>query len=276
MTSRTALIPDLFRPVESSLIRLGSDFDGGYVVARKAIEHSDHLLSFGLNTDWTFEADFAAWKQRTSSNFSGIDAYDPTLTRWLLCRSTVKHFGRKLIGRPVSNIGTIGSYHRFFDSENTRHHHLWIGCDPKPNTVDFDRCISALPVDSRVYVKMDIEGSEYEVLDQITACDERIAGISIEFHSFGESCRRHAAILEDLQRRFHVVHVHANNFADLDESCCPDVIEVSYINKKLIGRPVLSGRRLPLAGLDYPNKFKIADYGIRFVPSARTAIKRAA
>ena len=40
------------------LCRIGSEFDGGYVVSRCAILESRHLLSFGISYDVNFEYDF--------------------------------------------------------------------------------------------------------------------------------------------------------------------------------------------------------------------------
>jgi hypothetical protein len=40
------------------LIRVGRAFDGGYLVNERAIRVSRYLLSFGVNYDWSFEADF--------------------------------------------------------------------------------------------------------------------------------------------------------------------------------------------------------------------------
>ena len=49
-------ISNLFYPkFKCDLIRLGKNFDGGYIVERNSIKNSEILLSFGLSDDWTFE-----------------------------------------------------------------------------------------------------------------------------------------------------------------------------------------------------------------------------
>src|ERR1700730_11454260 len=40
------------------LIRVGGAFDGGYVVNERSIHASQYLMSFGVNDDWSFEAQF--------------------------------------------------------------------------------------------------------------------------------------------------------------------------------------------------------------------------
>jgi hypothetical protein len=48
-----------FRPVcLGDLVRLGRAFDGGYVVNERAVRQTRYLMSFGINDDWSFEADF--------------------------------------------------------------------------------------------------------------------------------------------------------------------------------------------------------------------------
>ena len=48
------------------LIRLGKDFDGGYLVGENSVRGADYLISFGINEDWSFEKDFKSRKGRKS------------------------------------------------------------------------------------------------------------------------------------------------------------------------------------------------------------------
>ena len=53
-------ISNLFYPkFKSNLLRLGRNFDGGYIVEKNSIKQSEILLSFGLSDDWTFEEDYS-------------------------------------------------------------------------------------------------------------------------------------------------------------------------------------------------------------------------
>src|SRR3989442_482738 len=50
---------DGFKPkFLSDLIRVGARCDGGYVLNERAVLHSQYLMSFGVNDDWSFELDF--------------------------------------------------------------------------------------------------------------------------------------------------------------------------------------------------------------------------
>src|SRR4051812_14557297 len=57
------------------LIRLGSAHDGGYVVPRHAIMTANHLLSFGVATNWDFERAAVDLNRRLT-----VDAYDPSVS----------------------------------------------------------------------------------------------------------------------------------------------------------------------------------------------------
>ncbi len=47
-----------FKPVLlDDLVRVGAKGDGGYVLNEAAVLHSQYLLSFGINDEWSFEVD---------------------------------------------------------------------------------------------------------------------------------------------------------------------------------------------------------------------------
>lgn len=277
-------LPDAFRPVETPLLRLGNEFDGGYVVSKAGLDHSNHLLSFGLCNDWTFEVDFLQ-RKGNQPDFGGIDAYDPTLTGWFLTKRTARYFGRRFRLKKISNMGTWSSYRSFFRLAQVRHHHHWIGKHAgSGNPIDSGRirptsdlvdCLFMVRDDARVYLKIDIEGSEYEILEQIAELSHRVSGISIEFHDFGESYLKHRDLFVALNEKFHVVHVHANNFGGIDRNNRPTVIEVSYIAKRLLKQVNSSTRHLPIDKLDMPNNRKAQDYRIQFEFSSAVGYRSA-
>ena len=47
--------PAILRPFKcDQLVRLGQDYDGGYIVNSRDIEKSDILISMGIKDDWSF------------------------------------------------------------------------------------------------------------------------------------------------------------------------------------------------------------------------------
>ena len=55
MITNKIVLPIIFKPKhEFDLLRLGGDYDGGYLVERNSIEESQ-LITLGLGYEWRFE-----------------------------------------------------------------------------------------------------------------------------------------------------------------------------------------------------------------------------
>ena len=68
--------PLKFKPIyidNKELMRIGSIYDGGYVVPYKAIIETSKLISFGINDNWDFEKDFS------KISLANIIAYDHSI-----------------------------------------------------------------------------------------------------------------------------------------------------------------------------------------------------
>ena len=73
------MLPKNFKPYKvklKNLIRLGSKFDGGYVIDNRVISETKYLITCGLNDDWSFEKEFL--KKNPNCH---LLAYDHTVTR---------------------------------------------------------------------------------------------------------------------------------------------------------------------------------------------------
>ena len=67
-----ALLPDFLKfKTAKDLIRLGRDNDGGYLISKKDIQHSDLLISLGISSDWSYEDDFLKYKKVPILSFDG-------------------------------------------------------------------------------------------------------------------------------------------------------------------------------------------------------------
>ena len=59
---------------KENLIRIGPKRDGGYVIDKRIINKIDHLITCGLNDDWSFENQFLKLNSKPLLN-----AYDHTV-----------------------------------------------------------------------------------------------------------------------------------------------------------------------------------------------------
>jgi len=265
--------PDLLRPVECpGLQRLGSPYDGGYVVPVEAIRRAAVMLSFGLSVDWRFERDAIALNPQLR-----IQAYDHTIGRRRFRNAALKStFSiplRFLSGSPRgarsswNKLQTSLDYFRFFRGA-VQHHaqRVWYNDDRGSASIAtiLERAGSTAP--QSIFAKIDIEDSEYRILPALIERAELFSGMAIEFHDTDICADVFNTQMAQLREHFEVVHVHANNYGDLSiDHGLPLTWEISLLHKALLpGTPQPYTGPLPRPGLDTPNDPRLDDYTLRF------------
>jgi len=115
-------------------------------------------------------------------------------------------------------------------------------------------------VSGDVLLKIDIEGNEYDYFDRtnILKISEVTTGIIIEVHYMDNPIilGRFIKLMNELNEFFLLNHVHDNNIGstfNYHGFDIPNVMELSFINKKLVGDYTLDTRKYPISGVDYPN-----------------------
>lgn len=118
---------------------------------------------------------------------------------------------------------------------------------------------------SGLFLKMDVEGGEYELLPAVLAIAEqepdRFSGLCVEFHNVISREEEFHDILRRMQQTFSIVHLHANNAVPLTNDFL-DVLEISFARK--LGNESEQVRRLPIQGLDFPNNPEYPDLALVF------------
>lgn len=175
-------------------IRVGKDFDGGYVICDIPNIKYELLLSGGIADDISFEEDFCNKYPNCICN-----AYDGTIN--------IINFTNKYINFFKKNINN------FNDDNNTNLH------------LDLEN-------HSNIFLKMDIEGYEIPWIktlkeDHLT----RISQIVIEFHfPFNNT---EIEVFNKLNKYFKIIHFHANNCCGTRNHngvIIPNVFECTYLN----------------------------------------------
>jgi hypothetical protein len=118
--------------------------------------------------------------------------------------------------------------------------------------------------DRKVFLKIDIEGSEYRIIDDIVKSAANISGIAIEFHDTDHLRLVFLDAVHKLLKDFEIVHLHGNNVSSCAADGLPDALELTFAHKSLIVDASQRQASLPLAGLDIPNAPHLADYPLRF------------
>ena len=251
------------RPVAcASLVRIGSANDGGYVVPLEAVKAARALVSFGLSHDWTFERDF-----RNYNADATIHCYDHTVSVRTAFQYSLGQLLRfVLLLRPGALRKTLTwiDYKRFFSSEGT-HFKQRIWADNQDNSATIDDVFSRLPAECPVFVKMDIEGGEYQVIDDLMQHSRNIVAMAIEFHDIDTVSEQFNAVVGKIKRDFHIVHIHANNMGGLAPFNFPLAPEMTFLNKSFFNSaPPPSRLEYPVPGLDRPNNPKLPEFTFEF------------
>lgn len=250
-------------PIQTSdLIRVGSSNDGGYVVCKDAIQSADALLSFGISTNWAFEEHF-----RTLNPSAHIHAYDHTISELHFRRTYQKNLIRFIVGRQtwplvLKSRATWKSYRSYFPKFATHFEEEVHARYDGPYTATIDKVFSRVH-GNRVFLKIDIEGSEYGIIDGILRYAPNITGIAMEFHSTYALRETFCAAIRKLQSAFYIVHIHPNNHGYIANDGLPNTLEVT-LNAGLIPENARKRLSLPLIDLDCPNKAGYPEYALNF------------
>jgi hypothetical protein len=132
-----------------------------------------------------------------------------------------------------------------------------------------------LEKNKNIFLKMDIEGSEYKWLLSDRVNLNNIKQMVIEFHGINDNswgCEHSKKIesLDKISKTHYLIHSHGNNYSSTTNKV-PDVIELTYVNKNYFESiPDFNTQELPIPNLDYPNKPNTKDYKLNFYPFVKS------
>jgi hypothetical protein len=228
------------RPYDIDLkkIRVGSAFDGGYILA-DILTPDQVVLSYGLGAEIAFDLEMAGRGHQ-------IHMFDHT-------------------------IGNLPAMHPHF-----RFHREGVAGSSEPGTSCYtveDHLERFAIQGDRLILKMDVEGWEWEVMSRIPEhVLARFEQIGIEVHDFGrmrepEFLDKVLASLENINRHFTLFHVHANNHNPMEcvgGFALYNLLELSYIKTALVKRS--PSRTFYPTALDNPNVPDKDDYILSSFP----------
>lgn len=214
-----ANLPSVFKfKTCEDLVRLGRSNDGGYLISLSDIEKSEFLISLGICDDWSFEQDFIS---RTKVP---VMAYDASINwKFWLKRSIIE-----ILKNPFSFYPLVkfNSYKKFFRNER-KHIMKYVGSRTEDNLqISLNDVLDNISSDN-IFLKIDIEGSEYRLLKDLVENCHRLTGLVIEFHDVD----LHLDRIKDFLREFslNIVHIHINNYSQvLCENKTPTFIEITF------------------------------------------------
>lgn len=270
------LVPERFAhlaPARCDLERIGNDGDGGYVVASDSLKNSRSLVSLGIASEWSFDSAFL--ERQPNCGYLACDRGSGFLVH---AYSAIRRLVRLKRGWFRSSLSSARTAFKFLQlippvslSARRRFIRKWV----KAQVVDVKRdvafgdlisSISSTSGAQGVFLKMDIEGGEYEIIPEIVRSEVDhpglFCGLCIEVHDIN---RREAEFLNKMDlllQHFSIVHVHANNCVAV-KSDFPDVIELTFVPRQ---NPNIQSRNLslPVYGLDFPNDPRFDEITLQF------------
>ena len=121
-----------------------------------------------------------------------------------------------------------------------------------------------LSVKNNIFLKIDIEGSEYSILKDIINLKNKLQGIVIEFHDVSKNIDIISKFIEELKSDLYLVHIHGNNYSVKELNRNPEAIELTFSKKNLHINNKTNDKLYPIANLDYPNSKRSPDVKLFF------------
>jgi hypothetical protein len=246
-----AYLPSFFSFNQAiDLVRIGRNNDGGYLISLSDIKKSNLLIGLGIADDWSFESDFVKY------NDTEVIAYDAsTGFLFLLKRMLIETIKNPL---NFNGVKKLFSYKKFFRGKH-KHIKKFVGLNTSNEMYcTFQEVINETN-NGKIFLKIDVEGSEYRFLDNIVANEQRINGIVIELHDCDIHLKEIEIFVQKLNKcGLNLVHIHANNFAPirLDDGL-PLVMELSFSrHAKFTDSFILPHK------LDMPNNKSSVEYNL--------------
>ena len=245
-------LPLFLKPKKDyQLNRLGRNNDGGYLVSEKTVLEAKTLVSFGILDDTSFESDFlninkipnlcfdhsinkSYWKKRFFNDF-GSAVYK---FNWKILLNT---FQRYLESKKFFTLKNIDLYIETVKEGYIRN------------------IFNRNDLNKPFFFKIDIEGAEYRVLDELIEFQDLICGLVIEFHDID----LHIQKINDFIRSFNLVltHIHPNNFGQKDKNGDPIVIELTFEKN-----PIETNKDHVIPNMfDQPNNPDAKDIDLKFI-----------
>ncbi|TBN03604.1 hypothetical protein EYD45_08790 [Hyunsoonleella flava] len=210
-------IKDKFLVEDNALFRFGSIDDGGYYLNPKTIKASDILFSGGISYNVEFEYDIFRFNKEID-----IVMVDPTVSGIkLISKGLARLFFKKLDKTRYLFNTLIFNY--LIKQKRCSHLKLWL---KKPERI-FKLIEPKINRDSKVLLKLDIEGGEYDFLDEIIENLNRFSALVFEFHDMHLHHEKVYNFIERCSTLFNLVFIEENPSGGYASNGEPKCVEMT-------------------------------------------------
>jgi hypothetical protein len=268
---------DYLRPFETELVRVGPKGDCGYVIPKSAAISTRSLYSIGISTNWEFEVEMS--RLNPGLNISAFDrtsgwkVFAYVALRDLLKGDPSVVGGQSLIDRVLSfrKFLVLAIRFRSFFRGRRRFNRKWVRVEKRgSDEVSFKESIAGAFIESPSMLKIDIEGGEYEFIDdllhQLSENHQRVSCLVMELHDTHTRRVDFERLVKGISHWLPIVHIHANNCAGVAADGLPEVLEITFAKSER----EIGNREFPLPHLDFPNDPNIPDISFAFAQTGES------
>jgi hypothetical protein len=202
------------------IIRIGSIRDGGYFVTKRLVENSAFLISAGISYNAEFERDFK--DINPNCRIIMIDGSYNFISYFL--RPFYWFFFKKSYKSKISGL---------IDMILLKNEEIFIKKFIGTSSgISLSFLIDKYIGDEQGYFKMDIEGSEYGLLDQIIKYKSHFNGISIEFHNVPDHIDEINNFISSISMG--LIGLKINEIGGLAANGIPNTIELCFASLEFV------------------------------------------
>jgi hypothetical protein len=220
--------------ISSPKVRLGPNCDGGYIISEIALKECSFLFTYGVADDIRYEEAF-------SNNYNKpAYLFDHTINSSPWEKGLLKYTPEGL------------------------------GFEDKCK--DFLEHYNQFQLEGDALLKIDIEGNEYSYFENtdLSQISKITSGLLLEIHWINDPTvtPRFINLMNNLNEYFILTHTHGNNYGstwNYESYVLPNVLELSFVNKKHISDFKKDENKYPIPELDYPNNVLTPDIELSFI-----------
>lgn len=260
----------IFRPLKTIILdRIGDKYDGGYLVNKEDIYEANNFYSFGVGLSWKFENDIFKLKKIQNKKFQ-IFMYDHSIGNYFWFKIILVSFFELLRFKKKFFFYVIKFFelkkflknnecilkHYMISPANLEHAEIY-----KLKVIDLDQIFKNKNKTRNNFIKIDIEGSEYRILDQLLTYQNYLTGCIIEFHDIDLHIEKIKKFITNFN--LSIIHCHVNNCGPIKDNYYPTQLEITFSHLANHEKDPLHNFDLPHE-LDMPNNPKLKDEKIIF------------
>lgn len=239
----------------TDLIRVGRDKDGGYVIPARLLTCSNSLIAGGIYTDWSFEEEFIS-KGNIKSFFlvdkdSSVSSQYEKLIDYLKEKKVSSFSKIYQLMHFFYNIPRLFFIRRklkkkFIDAYLTFSNSINVQEDRMTSLPSLLKRLPGKDEDKAIFLKLDIEGSEWEIIDDIVSLAPFLTGLALEVHDLDQMPEQLDYLINTLSDNgLKIVHVHPNNAGGFcNGTSLPRLLELTFLNSKLFNKDELDANLL--------------------------------